>query len=115
VRQDRQFLDDILGAIRVIEQYTPRDRGAFDSDPPVQSHLLRHIQLIGEAAARLSQAVKAKHPEIPWRQIAGMRNAIVHAYFRIDWNEVWNTATRDIPTLRPLIETILNSLPPDEE
>ena len=113
MRTDRDLLHDILDAIGVIEQYTPATKEAFDSDPPVQSHMLRHIQIIGEAVARLSDSIKDGHANIPWRQIAGMRNIIVHAYFQIDWNAVWNTATRDIPSLRPEIESILQSLPPE--
>lgn len=113
MRSDRLLLQDVLDAISIVEQYTPHTRGAFDTDPPVQSHLLRYIQIIGEAVARLSLELKAQHPQVPWRQIAAMRNAIVHAYFRIDWNEVWNTAARDVPILRPLIEAVLQSLPPD--
>lgn len=84
MRTDRDLLQDILDAIGVIERYTPATRESFDADPPVQSHLLRHIQLIGEAVARLSASIKEGHANIPWRQIAGMRNVIVHAYFQID-------------------------------
>lgn len=94
----------------MIEKYRPATRQQFDGDEPVQSHLLRQLQIIGEAAVRVSEQTKSANPQVPWRQIAGMRNAIVHAYFQIDWNEVWNTINRDVPILKPLIQTALDSL-----
>lgn len=110
MRTDRFFLADMLDAISVIAQYLPGDQLDFDANPPIQSHILRHIQIIGEAATRLSPELKARHPNVPWRQIAGMRNAIVHAYFQIDWKEVWNTARNDIPVLGRLLEPVLKSI-----
>ena len=65
MRQDRLLLQDVLDAIDVIERYTPQNREEFDANPPVQSHLLRHIQIIGEAVARLSQALKLSTPQFP--------------------------------------------------
>jgi uncharacterized protein with HEPN domain len=94
---------------------TPASREAYDANKLVRSHLVRNIQIIGEAAWRLSQPLKDQHRLVPWRLIAGMRHAIVHDYFEIDWNEVWNTATRDVPALRPLIAAALESLPRDEQ
>lgn len=111
MRSDSLLLQDILDAIAVVLRYTPADRAAFDADPPVQSHVLRHIQIVGEAAWRLSQPLKAQHPQVPWRQIAGMRHILVHDYFRVDWDIVFTTARNDIPALRPLIQAILASLP----
>jgi uncharacterized protein with HEPN domain len=111
MRDDRLLLQDILDAIEVIQKYLPAKRDLFDFNPPVQSHILRYIQIIGEVVQRLSQPLKSRNPQIPWKQIAGMRNAIVHAYFQIDWNEVYNTATKDVPALKSQIEIILASLP----
>ncbi len=90
----------------------PASRGEFGANKLVQSHVLRYIQVIGEVAWRLSDNLKGDHPEVPWRSIAGMRHAIVHDYFEIDWNEVYNTAVRDVPGLRPPIEAILQSPQP---
>jgi uncharacterized protein with HEPN domain len=110
MRDDRLLLQDILDAIDVIQKYLPPTRNLFDGNPPIQSHILRHIQIIGEAVQRLSQQSKASNPQVPWKQIAGMRNAIVHAYFQIDWNEVYNTAMKDVPALKTQIVTILAGL-----
>jgi len=78
----------------------------------LQSHLLRHIQIIGEASWRLSKELKDRHPQVPWQQIMGMRHVLVHDYFRVDWNVVYDTAQDDLPILGPQIEAMLASLPP---
>jgi uncharacterized protein with HEPN domain len=110
MRADAEWLEDILEAIGAIERYRPATRADFDANEPIQSHLLRQLQIIGEAMARVSETVKAAHPQIPWRQTAGMRNVIVHAYFQIDWNEVWNTIETDIPSLKPKIQSLWAAL-----
>lgn len=111
MRPDRLLLEDILDAIHEVIETTPATKRDYDRDKLVRSHLVRHIQIIGEAASRLSPELKQAHPHVPWRAIAGMRHAIVHDYFEIDWNEVYNTAIRDVPSLELPISTILNSLP----
>ncbi len=78
MRSDRLRLQDILDAIAVIEQYAPADRRQFDADFPIRTHLLFHIQVIGEAVSRLSQSLRAANPQVPWKPIAKMRNIIAH-------------------------------------
>ena len=106
---------DILDAIDVVERYLPADREAFDRDPPVQSHVYRHVMIVGEAARSLSQSLKARHPQVPWRQIEGMRHVMVHDYFRVDWNIVYETAKAHVPAFRTQVAAMLRSLPPDED
>jgi uncharacterized protein with HEPN domain len=105
------LLQDILDAITEVLDVTPGSRAEFDGNKLVRSHVVRNIQIIGEAARRLSEDLKSRHPEVPWRSITGMRHAIVHDYFEIDWNEVYRTARGDVPPLQPLVAAILNSLP----
>lgn len=81
----------------------------------MQSHLLRYIQIIGEAAWRVSGALKRAHAEVPWKRIAAMRHVLVHDYFRVDPDQVWTVATIHVPVLQPQIEAILESLPPDND
>jgi len=114
MRPDRLLLEDILDAIDEVLDVTPATRAEFDTNKLVQSHVLRHIQIIGEAVSRLSAELKEHHPEVPWRSIAGMRHAIVHAYYQVDWNEVYGAGTRDVPPLRSMIRAIVDSLPPEE-
>lgn len=113
MRSDRLRLTDILEAIAVVEQFRPADRAAFDADPLLQSHIFRHLTIIGEAAWSLSQPLKGKYPHVPWKQIEGMRHILVHDYFKVDWDIVYAAASNDVAILKPQIELILRSLPPD--
>lgn len=113
MRSDRLRMQDILDAIDVIARYLPADRAAFDRDPPLQSHIYRHVMIVGESAWRLSQAIKDRNPHVPWKQIEGMRHIMVHDYFKVDWNIVYATAKTHVPALRPQVEAMLAALPPD--
>jgi len=113
MRSDRLFLQDILDAIKIVRQYTPAQRSVLDTDLPIQSVLLRYIQIIGEGAFRLTDPFKAANPQVPWQRIASMRHVLVHDYFRVDLDQVWSVATIHVPALQPQIEAILASLPPD--
>lgn len=114
MRHDRLLLQDILDAIDEAISCTPAVRADFDSDKFLRSHILRQIQIIGEAVWRLSKTIKDQHPKVPWGQIAGMRHALVHDYFEVDWNEVYNTTIRDIPAIKGPMEAILAAMPPEE-
>jgi uncharacterized protein with HEPN domain len=70
---------------------------------------LRHLEVIGEASARLSETLRARHPDVPWREIIGMRNMLIHGYFDIDWEQVWNALERDLPGLRRALEVMLKA------
>lgn len=110
MRGDRLRLLDILDACDVIQQNTPASRDEFDQNPPLRSHILLHIQIIGEAVTHLSKPLRDQYPEVPWKSISRMRNLIAHVYFGIDWNEVWQVACRDIIVLKAQIEKILAGL-----
>ena len=114
-RGDRERLLDVLAAVDVVAKYLPADRAAFDADPPVQSHVYRHVMIVGEAMWRLSRELKDAHPEVPWRKIEGMRHVMVHDYFRVDWDIVYRTASEHVPALRPQVEAILRTLPQGPE
>ena len=87
MRRDRQRLEDISEAIERIEKYSRAGRAAFDRDELVQTWVVHHLQIIGEAVRALSEETRSRRPEIPWAQIAGMRNILVHDYFGIDLEE----------------------------
>jgi uncharacterized protein with HEPN domain len=101
---------DILAAISAIERYRDRDRANFERDELLQSWFLRHLQIIGEASRGLPEDVRVLSPEIPWSNIIGVRNILVHGYFDIDTDIVWEAATRDVPTIEPAVERLLKTL-----
>lgn len=110
MRDDRERLLDILEAIERIDKYASKGRAAFEDDELIQTWVLHHLQLIGEATRALSTEVKQGHSEAPWAQIAGMRNILVHQYFGIDTSAVWNVVEGDLPALKQQIEAILAEL-----
>ena len=111
MRGDRERLLDIQEAIQRIEKYAAQGREAFDRDELIQNWFVRHLQIIGEAVRALPAEFKDGYPEIPWSQIMGMRNILVHDYFGIDREVVWSAVERDLPDLKRKIEAILKKLP----
>jgi uncharacterized protein with HEPN domain len=107
VRDDVGRLQDILDSIQRIQQRIGGGRQQFESDEMLQVWVVHHLQIIGEAARSISQALRVAHPEIPWASVIAMRNLLVHEYFGIDIEEVWSTAENDLPLLRPLVEAML--------
>ena len=107
MRDDRSRLLDVIEAIERIERYAARGRKAFEADELLQTWVVHHIQIIGEAVRKLSDALRSEHPEIPWAQIIAMRNIVVHDYFGVDTEEVWAAVERDLPDLKRKIQAIL--------
>jgi uncharacterized protein with HEPN domain len=70
--------------------------------------VIRSIEVIGEAAVNISKDFKEVHPDIPWKQIAGMRNWLIHAYFDVDYNHIWSTVQKDLPVLIPQLKKLLD-------
>ena len=110
-RDDAYLLDMLLAARKVLR--FSRDLGweRFSHDDLVQNAVMRQIQIIGEAARKVSPQYQQEHAEIPWDEIIGMRNRLVHEYFRIIPRRVWDVVEKDIPELVRLIEPLI---PPDE-
>ena len=110
MRDPRERLRDILEAIAAIERYLHRGRNAFERDELLQVWFVHHLQIIGEATRALPEEVRTRAPEVPWSKIIGMRNVLVHGYFEVDTDIVWNAATRDVPALKPAIQRLLGEL-----
>ncbi len=110
MRDPQERLRDILDAMAHIGRYTSRGREAFDRDELIQVWVVHHLQIIGESAAQLGRAFHAAHPEIPWPKIVAMRNVLVHEYFGVDLNELWNVAQRDLKAIQGRVEGLLAEL-----
>jgi len=110
--RDATYLLHILISARRVVHYT---RGLnwdqFMASGEKQDSVLHRISNIGEISKRISPEFKADHPAIPWRIIAGMRDRIIHDYYQIDWEVVWDTAVKSIPGLIRLIEPLV---PPED-
>lgn len=107
MRIDRERLLDIKEAIENIKKYSSQGKAAFEKEELIQNWIIRHLQIIGEAAAKISDDFQELHPEIPWFKIIGMRNILVHDYFRIDTKAVWAVVENDIPELEKNIDLLL--------
>lgn len=111
MREDRERLLDILEAVESIQKKTATGPEAFHQDEMLQVWVIHHIQIIGEAAARLSNNLRTNYDKTPWRSIIEMRNVLVHHYFGVDLNEIWDTVINDLPPLKTDIETIQKEIP----
>jgi uncharacterized protein with HEPN domain len=116
MRPERLYLNDIIEAADAIFRFlTGVGEADFMNDELRQSAVLQKLIVIGEAAARLPEGFKERHPQIPWRDIAAFRNIAVHAYFAVNWRIVWETATQDVPDMRSQIASLLENLGDESE
>ncbi|MHC4508400.1 MAG: HepT-like ribonuclease domain-containing protein [Planctomycetota bacterium] len=107
MRDDRERLLDIQEAIENVQKYGTRGKDAFKNDELVQTWVLHHIQILGEATARISDEFQEEHPDIPWFKIIGMRNILVHDYFHVDIEAVWSVVENDLPVLYDQVNLLL--------
>jgi uncharacterized protein with HEPN domain len=110
-RDDAYVLDMLLAARKVLRFTAGIDWERFERDELVQNAVMRQIQIIGEAARKVSLQYKSDHPEVPWKAITGMRNRLVHEYFRILPDRVWEVVEKHIPVLAQLLEPLV---PPED-
>ncbi|MDD3248015.1 MAG: DUF86 domain-containing protein [Methanosarcina sp.] len=110
-KDDRVYLSHILQSVSLIEKYTEDlTEEEFLSNSLFQDATIRQIQIIGEATKNLSKSLRDKYPQIHWRGIAGMRDKLVHDYFGVDINAVWDTIKDDIPALKKIVLKIIQDL-----
>lgn len=106
---DGFLLRDILDAISRIEDYAKGGRDLFFADPRTQDAVIRNLIVIGEAAKKVSRSARERSPEVPWRDVAGMRDKLIHDYAGIDLTVVWRVVEVDLPKLRGSAERLLGS------
>lgn len=110
-RMDKEFLLDIKEAIRRIMNYTKGlDYEDFLKRLETQDAVLRNLEIIGEAVKNISPSLKKKYQDIPWKDIARMRDKIIHFYFGVNLDIVWKIVTNNLPQLKKEIENILKGM-----
>jgi uncharacterized protein with HEPN domain len=110
-RDYSDYLQDMLDSINDIESFTHgMSYTTFRDDRKTIYAVTRCIEIIGEGANKIPKYLKDQYPEIPWVQVAGMRNKMIHEYFGVDVSILWQTIEDDIPFLKNAIEEIINSL-----
>ena len=111
-RDDALLLDMLLSARHAVRFVAPLTLSEFENNDLHQLAILKAVEIIGEAASRITEETKAKHPGIPWSEIIGMRNRFVHAGFAIQRDFLWRTVQDDLP---PLIAQLEALVPPESE
>jgi len=112
MKDDRIYLLHVRDAIQHIVNYTEAGKENFFSDRKTQDAVVRNLEIIGEATKRVSVTLKEAHPEIAWKPIAGMRDKLIHDYFGINLQLVWDAVVRDLPDLKRKIDLLLKDLGP---
>jgi uncharacterized protein with HEPN domain len=105
-RDDALITDILVAARKAVRFVRGRTFESFASDDEAQSAVVWQIGIIGEAARKVSDSLKERHPEVPWHEMIGMRNRLVHDYSRIDLAQVWDTILRSIPDLIRQLEPL---------
>ena len=107
-RSIRLYVDDIQESISRIEAYTTTlTFEAFQEDKKTIDAVVRNLEIIGEAARNIPESIQSKHPDIPWHEIIGMRNKIIHEYFGIEKETLWKTIQDDLPQFKKRIEALV--------
>jgi uncharacterized protein with HEPN domain len=110
-RELRIFLEDIKESIDRIEEYIhDMDKEHFMRDIRTQDAIIRRLEIIGEAVKNIPEDFRCKYPDIPWKQIAGMRNVLTHGYFGINLERIWTVVKGDLPELKLKVSRILEKV-----
>lgn len=108
MKDDVVYLRHILECIDSIESYVPNGKQDFFSSKLIQDAVIRNLEVVGEATKRISQELRQQHLKLPWREMAGLRDVLIHNYFGVDNDIVWNVVEKEVPILKDQITNILN-------
>lgn len=109
MRDDRAYLLHIRDCLDRIGKYAGEGRDAFFSDAKTQDAIIRNLEVIGEANKRISATTREAWPEVPWKQMAGMRDLLIHHYFGVKLETVWEVVEREVPRLRSSLERMISA------
>ncbi len=108
-RDYKVYLQDILECIARIEKYVgDMSYEDFVNSQKTVDAVIRNIEIIGEATKHVPNTVRKKYPDLPWTQMAGMRDKVIHGYFDVMYSTVWETVVHDLPLVKPKIREILD-------
>lgn len=109
-KDPKVFLAHILESINLIEEYsTNMTQAKFQKNRSMQDAIIRRLEIIGEAVKNLPTPFKSRYPDIPWKQIAGMRDILIHEYFDVDLLLTWKVVKHEIPLIKKKLSAILSS------
>ena len=110
-RDVRTYLDDIIESINLLVLYTKnKTQHDYENDDLLHDAMLRRLEIIGEAVRHIPNEFRTKYPDINWKEIAGMRDVLIHEYFGVNAERVWKTIQEDIPKLESQMKQVLASL-----
>jgi uncharacterized protein with HEPN domain len=112
-RRDSLYLADIIDSARTVARWLAERGEQWDDDEILRNAVLRQLSVVGESASCLSDDVRGRLPDIPWREIRGFRNIAVHAYFSLDWTVVHEVATVNLPDMAPKVLALLRTEDPE--
>lgn len=112
-RRELLYLADIVESARTVERWLVERGDKWGEDEILRNAVLRQLSVVGEAASCLSEDIRGRLPDIPWREIRGFRNIAVHAYFSLDWDVVHEVATVNLPDIGPKVLALLRTEDPE--
>ena len=109
MKSDMVYVQHILECIQSILSFTESGRADFVSSKLVQDAVIRDLEVIGEAAKHIADELRGQYGSVPWREMAGMRDVLIHNYFGVDLDAVWNVVDKELPPLKTMIEQIISA------
>lgn len=109
-KDPKVFIGHIVESIELVEEYSEKlTTTTFKKDQAMQDAIIRRLEIIGEAVKNIPTSFKASYPEIPWKQMAGMRDILIHEYFDIDLGLTWQVVKRELPLIKTKLQVLLSN------